>query len=292
MTVIYNRIQNNFTQVTNNVLLDARLSGKAFKLYSYMVFRIGTSPNWQFNEKEILKHFSEGRDALRNAFKELIDAGWLKRRQMRNKNGTLGQKEYEIFSEPAETDLEPSPENPSTDKPSADKPSTDKPSYNNIYNTNKEKNNKETLSKKKTRITEKEVRQTVDEIIGEGDFDKDFDIKNIKELTNYINDQDKLRNSPRSIIRKWVNNPNNSGTKTPPKPTESIEPVEQESEEIKNLRSKIKFIVGNIKHEDCQYFANCKIEKKGKKFTLLVKNKKALEYEDVLKGLGVVIKVE
>ena len=64
---IYNKIQNNFTQVSNLALLDIRLSGKAYKLYAYMVFRIGTAPDWYFYEEEILKNFKESRDAIRSA---------------------------------------------------------------------------------------------------------------------------------------------------------------------------------------------------------------------------------
>lgn len=130
MTTIYNRIENNFTQVSNKAILDNRITGKAYKLYSYMVMRIGNCPTWEFNQKEIAKHFNEKRDAIYAAFDELIECGWLVRKRTRTKGGLFGKSEFEIFASPQITESPPCPENPDMVKPDMDKPDTENPDYN------------------------------------------------------------------------------------------------------------------------------------------------------------------
>ena len=125
MTTIYNRIQNNFTQVSNLAGLDPNLSSKAFKLYWYMCYRIGTASHWEFNKKEILKHFKEGRDSIYQAEKELIKAGFLRKIQSRE-SGKFGKIDYEIFSEPVNSDSIPFTEKTDTVKTDTVMPDTEK----------------------------------------------------------------------------------------------------------------------------------------------------------------------
>lgn len=142
MTTIYNRIQNNFTQVSNLAGLNPNLSAKAFKLYWYMCYRIGTSSAWKFNKKEILKHFKEGRDSIYQAEKELIEVGFLRRIQTRE-SGKFTTIDYEIFSEPVNSDSAPLTEKPYTVKADTVMPYTEKTEHNNIDISNKEYNNKD-----------------------------------------------------------------------------------------------------------------------------------------------------
>jgi hypothetical protein len=107
-----------------------------------MCYRIGTASHWEFNKKEILKHFKEGRDSIYQAEKELIKAGFLRKIQSRE-SGKFGKIDYEIFSEPVNSDSEPFTENTDTVKADTVKPYTSKPEHNNIDISNKEINNKD-----------------------------------------------------------------------------------------------------------------------------------------------------
>ena len=154
MTTIYNRIQNNFTQVSNQALLHPALSSKAYKLYAYMCYRIGTHPAWEFNKKEILKNFTEGEKAMRSAFNELIDAGFLIRKQSRAQRGKFGQVDYEIFAEPVNTDSAPQVQNRRADKRRAENASLN----------NKEVINKDNISsseEKKKKLTSEEIKDKI-----------------------------------------------------------------------------------------------------------------------------------
>lgn len=86
--------QANFTIVCNAILRDARLSLRAKGLYALMVSK---PEGWVFHEKAMLKEFTEGRDALRGAFKELLGASWLSKVQPRE-NGKFDSNVYRIHS--------------------------------------------------------------------------------------------------------------------------------------------------------------------------------------------------
>lgn len=134
--------------MSNKALLNANLSGKAYKLYAYMCYRIGTAPSWEFNKKEILKHFKEGRDSVYEAEKELIKSGFLRKIQKRN-SGRFNKNDYEIFAEPTDSDFGPFTENPETVKPETVKPVTANQTYSNKEVNNKELINKDSFKEKK-----------------------------------------------------------------------------------------------------------------------------------------------
>ena len=170
MTTIYNRIQNNFTQISNAALLDVRLSGKAYKLYAYMCYRIGTSAAWEFNKKEIAKHFKEGRDSIYQAEKELLDVGFLRKMQKRT-GGKFSKNDYEIFAEPIDSDSKPFTENPETVMPETEESVTVNQSYSNKEEINKDLNNKEISFPAEAKKDEKEKKE---------DLDKEKEVKKIE----------------------------------------------------------------------------------------------------------------
>lgn len=74
------RPQADFTIVCNSILRDARLSLRAKGLYALMF----SKPNdWIFHEAALMTEFTDGRDALRATFRELIATGWLTKLQPR-----------------------------------------------------------------------------------------------------------------------------------------------------------------------------------------------------------------
>lgn len=102
MSTIYNKLQNDFTIINNHIIQNNKVSGNAFKLYCYIVFRLGRNPEWEFISYEILTHFKEGKKALKTARDELINLGYLKcLGQKHRANGDFGGNDYEIYSTPA-----------------------------------------------------------------------------------------------------------------------------------------------------------------------------------------------
>jgi len=140
---IYNALQNNFTQVSNEALVNARLSGKAYKLYAYMCYRVSSCPSWIFNRGEILKHFTEGETAMRGAFRELVDSGFLERIRIRNGKGIFEKTDYKIYSTPINKGSNPQVENPPVDNQQVENPRVENQRLNNKDKINKDSKNKD-----------------------------------------------------------------------------------------------------------------------------------------------------
>jgi hypothetical protein len=302
---IYNRIQNNFTQVSNLALLDTRLSGKAYKLYAYMVFRIGTAPDWYFYEEEILKHFKESRDAIRTAFKELIDNGWLIRRRLKNNKGQYSMTEYEIFSEPQNTSLNPQTENPSVVSPSVEnpseekaaqeKPAAEKTSYNNKERKNKDSNNKEFLS-----LSLDAKKERLKEIWKEKGLKSDSEKYALfREKSNW-----KGVSNLEADIAWWENGFKDKNPHLYEKTTgDSLSPTETkltESPEIIDRRTKIKQQLcwdvspkepdtGTKIYNDL--FLYKEIQKTDSGFVIKVTDARALQYQEILEKINVKIEL-
>lgn len=101
MSKFYNKLNCNFTQISNSILLNSNISGTAFKLYSYIVYRLSTNPEWVLYEQEIKQHFQEGDKRFKTAKQELMEEGYIKQlQQKRRADGTMGAFEYEVYSEP------------------------------------------------------------------------------------------------------------------------------------------------------------------------------------------------
>jgi hypothetical protein len=100
------RKKNGFTQISNSMLEDSRLSWRAKGLLSYMLSR---PDNWKINKTDLQKRATDGRDALQSGLAELKEIGYL---HIYRKHSENGQFEY-IW----EYDDEPfTPENLNTEK--------------------------------------------------------------------------------------------------------------------------------------------------------------------------------
>lgn len=123
-----------YTQVLNKVLLDENLSLKAKGLYAYLFSK---PDGWQFHIDVMEKELKESKGQIRTIIKELLDLGYIERKQV-NENGVFGGIVYEFIKQ---NDIE--------------KPCTEKPAYgntlthNNIYNLNNTYNLKKENNKKK-----------------------------------------------------------------------------------------------------------------------------------------------
>lgn len=85
---------NPYVMLNKEMLNDANISLKAKGLLAYM---LSMPDDWQFYEVEILKHCKEGRTAVRSTIKELIENGYIDRRQQRKQNGKFTGYEYQVY---------------------------------------------------------------------------------------------------------------------------------------------------------------------------------------------------
>ncbi len=100
-----------YTIINNTPLRDTRLSWKARGLIGYLL----TMPDdWRVMVCHLVKQSPCGRDATYTGLRELEDAGYIRRRQVRDERGRMGRAEYLVYEVPQE------PEPPHTDFPYAD----------------------------------------------------------------------------------------------------------------------------------------------------------------------------
>ena len=134
--------ESNFTVLANEMLNDKAISFKARGLLSFML----SMPNeWRFYRSEIKKHSNQdGGTAIGNAIKELIQAGYLTCKQLKDEQGKWQESEWEVRENPNKK--------PQQGKPSAGKPSAgNKPLLNtNRVNTN---SNKAVLESKRNSLS-------------------------------------------------------------------------------------------------------------------------------------------
>lgn len=280
--IIYNQLKNNFSQISNHALLDTSLSAKAYKLYAYMCYRIGLSDSWQFNTYEILKHFKEGDKAMRVAFKELIDAGFLERKRVRNEKGIFERTDYTIYAEPVNTGSNPQVQNRRVDNRHVDNPHVDNASLNKKEGINKDLSNKELIS-----LPLESKREILKKIWAEKNLKSDCEKYLLfREKSNW-----KGVSNLEADIAWWENgfkekNPQLYIEKKPASSkTEFDKKLEQE---MKEKMADIKFIFG----EEGPLLYLHEFLKVDEGFLLKVTNPKALKFEQELKKINVKIEVK
>ncbi|MER6851616.1 MULTISPECIES: hypothetical protein [Streptomyces] len=123
-----------FTQISNALFRDGRLSFKAKGIFGYIsTHRDG----WQVTVAELVRRGREGVDAVTTGLKQLEQHGFLHRTRERNPNGTLGPALYVITDLPDPRNRRSQPESgfPTLDEPTLADPGTKK--------TNRKKTNKQ-----------------------------------------------------------------------------------------------------------------------------------------------------
>ena len=130
--------EDNFVIIDKAFLLNEEISLKAKGLLALL---LSYPDNWQFYKAEIVQHTTDKENSLNSGLKELIENGYIVRKQRKDENGKFEGYEYHVYEKP-------STEKPSTEKPSTEKPSTEKPILLNNKNTkNKNTKNKNTKNK-------------------------------------------------------------------------------------------------------------------------------------------------
>lgn len=116
-----------FVQIDKRALQDKELSWKAKGMLAYL---LSLPDDWEVYISELKYHSTDGRDSTRTAINELIDAGYVIRKQLKDKEGRFGKYEYTVF----ETKT-------SVGKPEVGKPEVGKPATTNKDSTNKDSTN-------------------------------------------------------------------------------------------------------------------------------------------------------
>lgn len=111
-----------FTTMSNHHLRNKSLSLKAVGLMSKI---LSLPDEWDYSLKGLAKLNTDGIDGVRSAIKELEDAGYIIRRQLRDKGGRMSHSEYLVFEIPELA--KPASELPASEKPMSVKPSADAP---------------------------------------------------------------------------------------------------------------------------------------------------------------------
>lgn len=97
MSIIRAEKTGNYTMMSNTCLRDVNLSARAKGVYAYIM---SLPDNWNLHRKELYTHFSEGRDALDRAFKELQDAGYVSKDRLRDDKQRIVGWLYTIHETP------------------------------------------------------------------------------------------------------------------------------------------------------------------------------------------------
>lgn len=171
--------KDNFTTISNSIILDNSMSFKAKGLLIYMLSRPN---NWNFKAKEIASNSKDGVDSVYSGLKELITSKYISRKK--NYNGTL---DYYIFEDKNENKipdyLDLNLEKPNREKPDLEKPDLDNPR---LYKT---KNyTKERITLKKDRKIDNNINIALEKIkaIGDNQLKESFINSNVKKLVEKL----------------------------------------------------------------------------------------------------------
>ena len=129
------RVEHNtgFTVMSNYHLRDKNLSLKAKGLLSQM---LSLPEEWDYTFAGLSFINREKIDAVREAIKELENAGYIVRTRERDEKGRLKGTEYVIYERPQQENPEvenPASENPTLDNPTLEKPTLENPTQLNTY---------------------------------------------------------------------------------------------------------------------------------------------------------------
>jgi len=133
-----------YTVMSNHHLRNEKLSLKAKGLLSMM---LSLPDDWNYTTRGLAKICKEGVDAIGGALRELENAGYIVRHQLRDRQGRISDTEYVIYEQPQLKQPEPpkpdtavpDTDSPDTENPYLDKPDTENPAELNIEKSNTQK---------------------------------------------------------------------------------------------------------------------------------------------------------
>lgn len=130
--IIKSKTFKNFTIINNDIVKDETLSFKAKGVY----LLLSSFPeDWIIHKSNLHKYSSDGQDAVRSAFNELVDNGLILAVKKVNDKGQFEGWDYIVYPEKQEN---PIAEKPIWDNPRSDNPESNNKEYSNIDLTNKD----------------------------------------------------------------------------------------------------------------------------------------------------------
>lgn len=89
--------ENPYVMIDRRLLNDTNLSWKAKGILAYL---LSLPDDWKIYENELVKHSRDGKESLRSGIKELINAGYIERVQLRDEKGRMNGYEYRVYETP------------------------------------------------------------------------------------------------------------------------------------------------------------------------------------------------
>ena len=89
--------ERNYTVMDNTFLRDERLSARAKGIFAYILY---LPEDWCIYQSELVKHFKDGKDALRTAVKELETLGYITKEKVKNELGRFSGWQYVVNESP------------------------------------------------------------------------------------------------------------------------------------------------------------------------------------------------
>ena len=109
MSIIRIYKQKNFSIISNHHLNDAKLSFKSKGILTYLLSK---PDDWVVRTRQLARTSRDGRDAIYSGIKELVNAGYIIKQQVRNAAGQMAGLEYIVNENPVNKGLPPGPDNP------------------------------------------------------------------------------------------------------------------------------------------------------------------------------------
>lgn len=97
MAVLRKVKRTDFTVIDNNIFKNKKLTLKAKGMICTM---LSLPDDWNFSEMGLVELSNDSRTGIRNTLNELMEYGYLTRKQLKNKNGSFANMEYTIYEEP------------------------------------------------------------------------------------------------------------------------------------------------------------------------------------------------
>lgn len=88
--------QGNYTIIPNGLIQDPNLSLKAKGLYALLASK---PDKWEYHETALIKESRDSRDAFRGGVRELVEAGWIEKRQSKDGGGKYAVQEWFVHIE-------------------------------------------------------------------------------------------------------------------------------------------------------------------------------------------------
>lgn len=114
-----------YTIIDNNIFKNQKLSLKGKGMICTM---LSLPDNWEFSEEGLTQLSNDSRTGIRSTLNELMEYGYLTRKQLKDEKGKFANMEYTIYEDPLY-------QNPTSEKPTSENV------HNKVLN-NKELNNK------------------------------------------------------------------------------------------------------------------------------------------------------